>query len=177
MLIDGENLLCRFEEMKREGQNPQSAVRHEPGRFVWISSIARVRTWDLIRISYYTTVVGDDEKQRELECQIASLEYKFRRPSKFHDQGTVVPRVFRKPRREQKTASVDINIAIDMLRHAYTDAMDELFLLTGDGDYVPLMQEAMRQGKVVRAGAFSSGLHPDIATTADDFVNLDHLFF
>ncbi len=122
-------------------------------------------------------MVGDEPILRAAEERIAAISYEFLRPSSEHDYGYVVPRVFKKLSRQQKAASVDINIAIDMLRHTFTDAIDEILLLTGDGDYIPLIREVMRQGKVVYVGAFSSGLNKEIPVIADEFVDLDRFFF
>jgi uncharacterized LabA/DUF88 family protein len=55
--------------------------------------------------------------------------------------------------------------------------MDILFLLAGDGDYIPLIEEVMRQGKQVHLGAFSDGLSPRLPHIADEFVDLDKYFF
>ena len=177
VLIDGENLLHRFEEQQAGSANTDPNVEHADGEYVWTARIASHRAWDLLRVNYYTTCVGDDQALANLRGKLSSLTFKFLRPSKFRDHGSVVPHVFKKPKKEQKTASVDINITIDMLRHTYSGAVDEFFLLTGDGDFLPLIEEVMRQGKVVYAGAFSTGLHPGIPTTVDEFVDLDTLFF
>jgi uncharacterized LabA/DUF88 family protein len=51
--------------------------------------------------------------------------------------------------------------------------LDTLFLLSGDGDYIPLIQEVMRQGKKVVVGALTNGLNPRLKHMADMFVDLD----
>ena len=45
--------------------------------------------------------------------------------------------------------------------------------MTGDGDYIPLIQEIMRQGKQVIVGALSNGLNPKLRVVADNFIDLD----
>lgn len=72
---------------------------------------------------------------------------------------------------------LDINITIDVMRHAYTDAVDVVYLLSGDGDFVELVSEVARSGKKVCLGALSSGLEPRLRYAVDRFILLDDLFF
>jgi uncharacterized protein (TIGR00288 family) len=91
--------------------------------------------------------------------------------------GHLSPRVFKKPSQSQKTASVDINIAIDVLRHCYQKDVEAVCLLTGDGDYVPLVEEAKRTGTRLFVGAFSDGLNDTLRVSCDEFFELDGMFF
>jgi len=51
-------------------------------------------------------------------------------------------------------------------------------LLAGDGDYVPLILELKRLGKVVYVAFFSaSGLSPELRLAADGFFELEPFFF
>ena len=51
-------------------------------------------------------------------------------------------------------------------------------LLAGDGDYVPLVAELKRLGKVVYVGFFEGyGLSPELWLEADMFFNLEPFFF
>lgn len=86
--------------------------------------------------------------------------------------GRLCPHVLKKEKNSQKTKSVDINITTDTLRHTYNDSLDTLFLLSGDGNYIPLIQEVMRQGKRVAVGAFSNGLNQTLLHIADGFLDL-----
>ena len=87
------------------------------------------------------------------------------------------PRVFKKERRNQKSKSVDINICTDALRHVYNKSCNSVYLLSEDGDYLPLVEEIMRQGVSVHLAAFSDGLNEDLMYAVDDFTDLDLLFF
>lgn len=69
------------------------------------------------------------------------------------------------------------SLTIDALRHTYNDSMDILYFISGDGDYVPLVQEVMRQGKKVIVGALSDGLNPELRRIPDEFIDLDRVFF
>ncbi len=177
IFIDGENFLARFEAMLKDGRTAESNVSHVPNCYLWHPRVCRFRAWDLLRVAYYTTCVGDDDKVRTFAGEIAEVRYEYLRPSKLLDYGFLVPRVFKKPQKSKKTASVDINISIDMLRHAYARNVEAVLLLTGDGDYIPLIEEVMRHGVTVYVAAFSLGCHPDLPSAADEFVDLDKWFF
>ena len=68
-------------------------------------------------------------------------------------------------------------MTVDILSHAYQNNLDVACLFSGDGDYKPVLQEASRYGKQVYVGAFSDGLSPDLKIVADEFINLDTVFF
>jgi uncharacterized LabA/DUF88 family protein len=68
-------------------------------------------------------------------------------------------------------------ITIDVMRHSYTDAVDVVYLFSGDGDFVELVKDAGRGGKRVCVAAFSSGLDPRLRLVADRFALLDDLYF
>lgn len=175
IFIDGENITQRYQQMLTEGRTPLSDVVHVKDAFVWIDSItAEPHVHDLIRCGYYTTHVGDEA---ELSRKLAKIRYLYTDAQHEVGSGYVVPYVFKKAKQSQKTASVDINITIDILRCTYINAVDDIWLLSGDGDYIPLIKEVMRQGKSMFVGAFSSGLNKDISTVVDEFRNLDSVFF
>ena len=177
ILIDGENLLLRYNDMCASGATPKSNVIHKPDAFVWKPDITEKDLYQLIRVSYYTTYVGDDAAIDALSSEIASLQYKYNSGQGIRGEGTVNPHVYKKSKKSAKTKSVDINISIDALRHTYNGSIEKLLLVSGDGDYLPLIQEVMRQGITVRIGAFSNGCHPALKFVPDDFLNLDELFF
>ena len=57
------------------------------------------------------------------------------------------------------------------------DNIDAVLLLTGDGDYIPLIEEIKRSAKQCYVSAFSDGLHPDLPLIADRFYCLDGTMF
>lgn len=177
IFIDGENITTRYEAMLKEGK-PSSDVSHEKGAFVWSDKItAEPHVHDLIRCGYYTTHVGNEATLHELSLKLAKIRYPYTDADHECGEGYVVPYVFKKAQNTLKTASVDINITIDILRCTYINAVDDIWLLSGDGDYIPLIKEVMRQGKSMFVGAFSSGLNKEIPTVVDEFRDLDAVFF
>jgi uncharacterized LabA/DUF88 family protein len=87
------------------------------------------------------------------------------------------PEVFKKPRTRERAKGVDIALTKDLLSHAYNDNYDATVLVAGDGDYVPLVNEVKRLGKLVYVVFFSAtGLSPDLRLASDRFFELDNLF-
>lgn len=176
ILIDGENLLLRYEAMVAGGKTPKSSVTYSPGRYTWAPEITETYKFNLARVSYYTTFVGDNDAIEQLNNEIASQEYEYQ-SSAYHGVGTLNPHVYKKEKQSAKTKSVDINLSIDALRHAYKGNIDKLIIISGDGDYLPLVQEVMRQGISVSICALSEGCHPALIYVPDDFHDIDEYFF
>lgn len=174
VLADGENLIYRYQASLEKGAEKTPETYYIPDVLVWHTHITRAFPMELIRVSYYTTQVGDENTLDQTRKKIASYSYDFRLSrSEPVGKGRLCPYVFKKERSGKKTKSVDINLTIDALRHTYNDSLDTLFLLSGDGDYIPLIQEVMSQGKKVVIGAFTNGLNSALEHIADKFVNLD----
>ena len=85
--------------------------------------------------------------------------------------------IFKKNRKDQKSKGVDIKMVVDILSHSHQNNVDLVYLISGDGDYKPVIEEVIRQGKRVWIAAFSNGLNPSLKLLADNFINLDNVFF
>ncbi len=177
ILVDGENLVLRYESMLEAGNIPRQSVIHRQNAFVWNKGICHVYMLDVLRVCYFTTFVGDDAAVEDLENYIAGVEYDYTTVGNIQGSGTINPHVFKKARRSTKTKSVDINICTDALRHAYNRDVYRIVICSEDGDYVPLIREIMRQGVLAHVCAFSEGCHPTLKYVADDFSQLDEIFF
>ena len=175
--VDGENLVCRFQAIKEAGRVPKPEVIHETDSFVWVPEITRWTMMDLIRVTYYTSVVGDGEKVRAIEGKISNTRYVCR-SQEYVGDAKLIPRVHKKHRDSKKSKVVDIDIAIDVMKAALEMPIDGIFLLTGDGDYLTLVQEVTRSSsKQIYLGAFSSGLAPELPNNVEEFLDLDPMFF
>lgn len=178
VLVDGENMVFRYQEMKDSGKEPRTNVEHLEDCFVWTPDVMKLMTMvDVVRVGYYTTVVGDDQKLEEVKEVISKAAFEFTALSGVPWQGTLVPYVYKKARKGAKTKSVDINLTIDALRYAHGTSIDQIILFSGDGDYIPLLREIMSRGKMVQVYAFSSGLNADLMYNADDLSIIDNSFF
>jgi uncharacterized LabA/DUF88 family protein len=87
-----------------------------------------------IRAHYYTTVTGSTEKSDSIKNSLWNIGF--------------TPYVFWK-KKDAKSKGVDIALTTDLLSNAYRDNYDVAVLCAGDGDYVPLVEEVKRLGKVV----------------------------
>jgi uncharacterized LabA/DUF88 family protein len=189
--VDGENLVMRYQEMLANGRvvksdnvalssgghRSQPIVTHVPDCFVWSPLIFGTTSIDLIRINYYTHVVGDAAKVAAVVKHIADTPFSRTAGGEF-SRTHLIPRVHKKPSQSKKTKVVDVDITMDIMRAALTMPIDMIILLSGDGDYVPLIQEVARStSKQVYVGAFSSGLADGLMSCAEDFFRLDEDFF
>jgi len=181
MFVDGENLVMRYQDSLAKGREPREGVIHEQDCFVWHPDLTMKFFINCVRVTYYTSVVGDEPKVLEVKNQISKINYECTpnptRAGSIGLTGHIVPVVFKKPAKSQKTRSVDIRIVIDVMRHAFSGTIDLVYLASGDGDYIPLITEIMRHGTQVYVGAFSSGLSHEIPYSVDDFFDLDPIFF
>jgi uncharacterized LabA/DUF88 family protein len=87
------------------------------------------------------------------------------------------PEAFKKTKGQEKAKGVDIALSKDLLSHAFLGNYDVAVLVAGDGDYVPLIAEVKRMGKVVYVLFFSeSGLNPELQLASDRFFDLMPFF-
>ena len=174
--VDGENLVFRYQELLKAGRKPKATTQHILDVAVWSNVIYDKAAVDLQRINYYTSTVGDDEHINNIHDTIQSWGYSYKTGT-TDGRGRLTPHVFKKPSKSQKSRSVDIRITLDSLVTAYTHDVNQLILLTGDGDFIPVIEQLMRHGKQVIVGSLSSGLHPDLKRTGDYFFQLDPFLF
>lgn len=178
VFIDGENLTMRYQAMLEKGRKPKPEVVHLKDTFVWHPQVLRVVFFDIVRATYYTYAVGTDEYLKEVCDRLKQFSY-VSRPSRheFSDTNLVYPKVFKKNRQSAKRKGVDISITVEALTHTFGNSIDIVYLMTGDGDYIPLVEEIMRNGKKVFLAAFSEGLNPALPNAVDIYNSLDDLFF
>lgn len=173
LFVDGENLTRRVEEMGASGRLKLVAgAFYQPGDFVWLPGKSATEALTnkgnvpitvqphAIRSHYYTSVVGDEPKRGQTREALWSLG--------FH------PEVFRREKSTGRSKGVDIALARDLLANAFRNNLDVAVLVAGDGDYVPLVEETKRLGKVVYV-VFprSSGLSNDLRLSCDMFFDWD----
>lgn len=70
-----------------------------------------------------------------------------------------------------KKADWDVGIAIDAIKLA--PKLDAVILVTGDGDYVPLVEYLKMQGCQVEAISFGKSSSSKLIESVDDFIDLD----
>ena len=186
IIVDGENIATRYKEMLKEGRVPREGTICHDDYFVWNDAVFGENLWDILRISYHTSMTGDDVKIDEAKDCIASVNYSCRAEVKGlyqekqlfrSNNGRIVPHVKKRSSKSRKESVCDIAITVEALRACYRDHAAKIWILSGDGDFISLYQEIMHSGKEVIVGAFSSGLHSSVARSVDYFISLDKYFF
>lgn len=180
VFIDGENLVLRYEEMKASGRIPTDGVHQVSSVFVWHPGTWMPPNHAVLRATYYTYVQGDEVKVEDTSEALRSLTFQQYRPlTQPHLVAGITnlyPKVYKKGK-GKKAKGVDIQMTVDILSNVYQDNIDSVYILSGDGDYKPVIEECIRRGKQVYISAFSSGLHDGLKLMADQFVCLDDFYF
>jgi NYN domain len=164
IFVDGENLTIRGQEFaKNIGLDLVRGPYWEPDTFLWIPDVEgeypmfSEEAWmarhhhkaetRARRAYYYTAVVGDDTDLRRTRLAIRELGFE--------------PNVFKKLK-GTRSKGVDVSLTATLVSHAYRESYYVAYLIAGDGDYVPMVEEAKRLG----AGLWSrSSRKTDLATT------------
>ena len=68
---------------------------------------------------------------------------------------------------------VDIKIAIDIISLAYEDSYDTAVLVSGDGDFIPVVKKIKELGKNIEVWAFRYSL----ANTLKDELGLEYIYY
>lgn len=180
VFVDGENLVARFQAMKAKGRIPQLDVTHRQDTYVWGRATVQPALNVIFRATYYTYTIGNAEVVDEVATELQTLHFQQYSiagenfPSQLVQ--TLYPRVFSKPK-NRSGKGVDIQMTVDILTNIYQDNLDAVYLISGDGDYAPLIHEAQRMSKHVVVAALSSGLSPRLKLIADKFFDLDNVYF
>ncbi|MDD5547718.1 MAG: NYN domain-containing protein [Candidatus Pacebacteria bacterium] len=72
-----------------------------------------------------------------------------------------------------KKADWDVGMAVDAIRLA--DSLDAVILVTGDGDFIPLIIYLQQMGKSVEVAAFGKSASGKMKELADEFIDLDEV--
>lgn len=172
VFVDGENLTARAEALYGGILNDERW--YICGVFVWLPQfdprmLWRVQGWGTeewaVRAHYYTSVRGDTPRIDSIRKHLRNLGFQ--------------PQVFKRDADQAKAKGVDIALTKDMLSHAFLNNYDVAVLFAGDGDYLPLVQEVQRLGKLVFLVFFDgagSGLNEDLQVQCDQFIELNGHF-
>lgn len=181
VFIDGENLAFRYKEMLANGRVPRPENVWIEDSFVWNQRVLEDHMWNIKRLSYYTSVVGDDPLVRKLRERIGATSFRctteLSTSGNSYRTGQIVPFVRKKTSKSRKESICDISIAVDVMRACYRDHADTIWILSGDGDFAVLINEALHSGKCVYLSAFSSGMNEELPFMVDEFLPLDKHFF
>lgn len=174
IFVDGENFTIRGQDLaKAAGITLIHGKYWEPDTFLWFPNMhgefptfsgtawnaqhggADIRAQ---RSYYYTAIAGDERKLRKTRLAIRELGFE--------------PNVFKKVK-GTKSKGVDVSLTTALVSHAYRHSYEVAYLLAGDGDYVPMVEEAKRAGRRVVVAFFEKhGLNPELRIAADHFIDL-----
>lgn len=70
-----------------------------------------------------------------------------------------------------KKADWDVGLSVDAIR--MSNFLDVIVVISGDGDFVPLVEYLKNQGRQVEVIAFGRSTSSELRAVADDFVDLD----
>jgi uncharacterized LabA/DUF88 family protein len=169
--VDGENLAIRAKKifdsrlLKRPFYKEDVFIWY-PGSRAYDRSLYGGNKHQLaplpVRCYYYTSYVGDDIARQEIEDFLWEIDFE--------------PRIFKKKRQQEKSKGVDIALATDMLSNAFRDNFDVAYLVAGDGDYTPMIEEVKRYGKIVYVSFLQSGLNPKLRIASDACFDITRQF-
>jgi uncharacterized LabA/DUF88 family protein len=185
LFIDGENLVMRYQDMIDHGYCPLPVGNglnyYKKDIYLWSSNMPfpsispKFMNIDIIRAYYYTSLQGDENKQKQIDEEIRG--FNIGGLSNFSLSHTLFPVTFRKKRQGSKAKGVDIRLTIDMLSHSFDNNVDIVCFFSGDGDFEPVLQEVLDHGKQIFLYSFSSGFNPNLKKVCDEFFLLDDRFF
>lgn len=174
MFVDGENLTIRGQEFAKDnGITLREGDFYSRDVYLWFpdivpvelqatTPIGRVQS-HAIRAYYYTSVVGDDARIVHVREALWKMGF--------------FPVVFKKMRGREKAKGVDITLTKDLLSHAYQDNYDVAVLISADGDYVPVVHEIQRRGKIVQVDFIpGAAMNSELRLAADTFADITPLF-
>jgi hypothetical protein len=174
LFVDGENFTIRGQEFAKAHGIPLLAGRvWAPDSFLWIPEFSPqvqpmaftgVRpAYTPVRAYYYTSVRGDAARQDEIRERLRRLLFD--------------AKVFARPDGDRKAKGVDISLTKDALSHAFQGHYQIAVWIAGDGDYLPLVEELKRLGKIVCTVFFAEqGLSPRLVAASDRVAKIDDLF-
>lgn len=173
--VDGENFTIRAEEHARAHGLRITApdCSHLPGVYLW-SLLFTATAWPATvfpnlqelgrRAHYYTSVKADHVEIDRIRAALHRMDFK--------------PTVIKRASGTRKAKAVDISLATDMLSNAFHDNYDAAVLLSGDGDFCPVVEEIQRLGKVVYVMTMGiAGVSNELLLASDAYRDISKEFF
>lgn len=174
LFVDGENFTIRAQQFAANEPLVLTAGKHyEKDVFVWLPGL-NGRTNPFVepplklqatgvRAFYCTSVSGDELRMAGIREALWGLGFQ--------------PEVFKRDPHAKRSKGVDIALAKDFLCNAFFNNYDVAVLVAGDGDYVPMVNEVKRMGKVVYvAFLYDHGLSPALRLASDECFRLNEFF-
>lgn len=153
--------------------NLYKAVQSEYGRKLDYSKLAQKLLGDrkLVRINIYISELNPDKEETR-----AASQQRFIHALRCTPFVTVRTRPLRyNPDDDQDKweKGIDILVATDMLSQAYANGYDSMILISGDGDYAPVLEEIKKMGKRVENAFLKRSRSAALISVCDVFLDLD----
>lgn len=172
MFVDGENITREAQKLHDKGEIELIEGKfYRKNAFVWFPcrdvhdafgfSGPLVPEENSKRSNYYTSYTGSQSDELSTLTQLKAIGFD--------------PKIFKKPK-GRYSKGVDISLTTEALINTYNDNFDICVLVSGDADYVPLVNEIKRHGKLVYISFLSSGFSDSLKLAADATYNMDHKF-
>ena len=145
----------------------------------FIIKIADILQGRLVHVHYYNSPRRREDGENEYRAQQKFLNYLRTIPDFTIHLGRLEPREKECPECKAKyrimvEKGVDVNIGVDMVKGAFDNFFDIAVLVSGDGDFSPLISTVKHMGKK----AFYASTTPTFALNrvADDFLQINEVF-
>jgi uncharacterized LabA/DUF88 family protein len=173
MFVDGENLTMGAQRLAAKQQIDLTEESFFPlykkDTYFWpTGQNVNILWWPMVvhttgraeRCYYYTSARGDGDAINAVHDKLAAMSFS--------------PVVIKKESKEKKSKGVDITLTKDMLVHAFLRNYDVAVLVSGDGDFLPVVEELKRLGKWIVLAFFGEegGLNPKLRRAADQYIQL-----
>ncbi|NPB06538.1 MAG: NYN domain-containing protein [Aquificae bacterium] len=128
----------------------------------------------LVRAYFYTAVPQEkDVKKGSPEWESLQRQKRFLDELSFMGIKVKTANLRKLPSGEMLEKEVDIMLATDMLALAFRDAYDTAVLVSGDSDFIHMVEEVQRMGKRVENATFKKTSSYQLRRTCDRFILLD----
>lgn len=144
-------------------QNIYHSAKNFYGKKVDFGNLVRILTNERTLIRSIAYVIKSDLNQREISFfeTLAKKGIELR-----------IKEIIHLPGGEAK-ADWDVGITVDAIR--ISRFVDAIILVTGDGDFLPLVEYLKNQGNIVEIAGFSRNTSSKLKEIADYFYDLDEL--
>ena len=128
------------------------------------------------KLFYYDcldNVPRNGENEDKLKARIAEQELYFENIKSIVGSHVRLGRLTGKSEKKKRQKEVDIRLTVDMLNHAFRRNFDHAILLSGDGDFKPVVEALVDMGVFVTVMGDLKHTSKDLKQAADAYFPLD----
>jgi hypothetical protein len=162
LFVDGEYLVTEgLKHLTADGIQPEPGAYYRKGVFLWLPHERGHRLfvrpdsqleWRSRRSYFYASCTGSDEHINASRRELRALGFD--------------PSVVKKLSGSQ-SKGVDVKLATDALMQATYGNFEVAVFVTGDADFLPVIDEVKRMGKFAWVLHLAEGMHPELRIRAD----------